>query len=48
VVEPKHAGKEFESAMDNYKAAVKQGRGALMFAVCRGKVRICSLMLQAS
>ncbi len=39
VVEGREAGKGFEEAMGRYYEAVRAGRGALFFAVCRGKVR---------
>lgn len=38
VVEGREAGKGFEEAMGRYYEAVRAGRGALFFAVCRGKV----------
>lgn len=32
-------GKAFDDAIGRYKAAVDGGRGAMLVAVCRGKVR---------
>jgi hypothetical protein len=37
-VEPREAGRDFESVMRTYKECVQGGGGALLFAVCRGKV----------
>lgn len=38
LTEPRRSGDEFEEVMDKYYRAVDSGRGALLVAVCRGKV----------
>ena len=39
--EPRGAGEAFDRAVSGYYDAVKAGRGALLLALCRGKVRAC-------
>jgi Fanconi anemia group J protein len=39
VVEPRESGKAFELVMASYTRAVETGRGGLLMAVCRGKVK---------
>lgn len=36
--EPNRRGEEFEHTMSHYAAAASSGRGAVLFAVCRGKL----------
>ncbi len=38
VSEPRGTGEAFTAAMAQFYAAVASGRGALFFAICRGKV----------
>eukprot|EP00854_Cymbomonas_tetramitiformis_P002667 gene2667-3437_t len=38
VAEPKGSGKEFDKVLKEYYAAVESGDGAVLLAVCRGKV----------
>ena len=40
VCEPRGAGGEFETTMKDYYAAIEAGRGAIFFAIFRGKVRL--------
>lgn len=40
LTEPREAGKGFDNMLTKYQSAVRQGRGALLVAVCRGKVRV--------
>eukprot|EP00775_Hariotina_reticulata_P010851 gene10851-11005_t len=37
VPEPRHAGADFDKAIDEYYTAIREGRGGLFIAVCRGK-----------
>ncbi|GAX76462.1 hypothetical protein CEUSTIGMA_g3907.t1 [Chlamydomonas eustigma] len=37
-VEPKESGRVFEEALTGYKGAIEAGDGALLIAVCKGKV----------
>ena len=39
VTEPRESGRVFDSAIASYNLAVESGRGGLLMAVCRGKVR---------
>ena len=39
VVEPRGTGEEFDAVMAQFYGGVRAGRGALFFAVCRGKAR---------
>ena len=38
VCEPRGTGKAFDGVMAAFYAAVRSGRGAIFFAICRGKV----------
>ena len=38
VCEPRKSGSDFDDALKEYYAAVKDGRGGLFVAICRGKV----------
>ena len=39
VCEPHGTGEAFDAAMKTYYDAIAEGRGAIFFAICRGKVR---------
>jgi hypothetical protein len=39
VQEPRGTGDAFDAAMRDFYAGIDGGRGAVLFAVCRGKVR---------
>ena len=39
VQEPRGSGDAFDAAMRDFYAGIDGGRGAVLFAVCRGKVR---------
>jgi hypothetical protein len=39
VCEPRGTGEAFDDAMSTFYAAIQEGRGAIFFAICRGKVR---------
>jgi hypothetical protein len=39
VQEPRGTGDAFDTAMRDFYAGIDGGRGAVLFAVCRGKVR---------
>ena len=39
VSEPRNAGRDFDAAMQKYTQAAQGGGGALLIAICRGKVQ---------
>lgn len=41
--EPRGTGEHFNAVMDGYYAGVRAGKGGLLLAVCRGKVRFVGL-----
>lgn len=43
--EPHGTGEAFDAAMKEYYGAIAQGRGAIFFAICRGKVNSGTPML---
>ncbi len=45
--EPRGSGEAFTTAMAQFYAAVASGRGALFFAICRGKVPLHGALLPA-
>lgn len=38
VCEPRGTGDAFDAVMAEFYAAIRDGRGAIFFAICRGKV----------
>lgn len=38
VCEPRGTGDEFDTVMSDFYTAINDGRGAIFFAICRGKV----------
>lgn len=46
VSEPRGTGEAFDDAMSTFYTAIKEGRGAIFFAICRGKV-LCALSAHA-
>ena len=44
VCEPHGTGEAFDNAMKTYYDAIAEGRGAIFFAICRGKVSLAQAL----